>query len=183
MSLPQYARQEKSSLPRDLSFFLPHSLIGKKRFHFLWDSTWNRGETCRISLPSERQTMLLMTGIGLTAGQKLSPQADFPDGDFFSPRHKHVTHALPEEASLPCLRADGMNSKKHGTSRPVLLFLHQSLHSTLCHHGIGHLQEARNIGACHIIALCGIFLCRSIHLGKDTVHDSLEALVHLFKCP
>lgn len=57
------------------------------------------------------------------------------------------------------------------------------LNNTLCHHCVGNLLEARNVGAHYVVALKAVFFCRVVYVVVDIYHYPFELCVYLFESP
>src|SRR5262245_15049116 len=64
------------------------------------------------------------------------------------------------------------SSAPDDTARPIVW---PRLHEPLVHHRVGHLQEARDVGAVHVIA-CAAEAVRGLDAGLvDALHDEAQA--------
>ena len=66
---------------------------------------------------------------------------------------------------------------------PRFLLLCFGLDCALRHHRIGHLEEARDVRAYHIIARRAVLGCGSICGGKDAFHNADKLFVYLCERP
>ncbi len=94
-------------------------------------------------------------------------------------------------AAVPALPADVQTERAAGNGAfplPAALICQgirrvRGLHHALGLHGLSHLEEAGDIGSCHIIAGHAVFLGRLINVLEDTRHDDLQTFIDLLKRP
>ena len=65
----------------------------------------------------------------------------------------------------------------------VSVFCSNHLHYALSQHGVRHLDEARDVGAHHIVFGVAIGLGGRIGVCENVLHDPLELCIDLFKAP